>query len=107
MQADREVIADTPDIVVKVKKQRTCQLIEISVPTERKTSIKTTEKLSKYKDLEILIEKMWGMNISTIPVILGARGVVKKGMEKYINKFRETYQYKKRKSVSSLALLIY
>ena len=86
IQTDREINANRPDIIVKDKKQRTCQLIEISVPTERNTSIKTTEKLSKYKDLEIEMERMRGMNIMTIPVIIGALGLVKKGMEKYINK---------------------
>ena len=44
-----------------------------------------TEKLSKYKDLETEIEKMWGMNTTTIPVVLGDLGLVKKGMQKYIN----------------------
>ena len=34
----------------------------------------------------IEIEKMWGMNTTTIPVVLGALGLVKKGMEKYISK---------------------
>ena len=86
IQTDREIKANRPDIVVKDKKQRTCQLIEISVPTERSTSIKTTEKLSNYKDLEIEIEKMWGMNTTTIPVVLGALWSGKKGMEKYISK---------------------
>ena len=86
IQTDREIKANGPDIVAKDEKQRTCQLIEISVSTERNTSIKTTEKLSKYKDLEIEIEKMWGMNTTTIPVVLGALGLVKKGMEKYISK---------------------
>ena len=86
IQTDREIKANRPDIVVKDKKQRTCQLIEISVPTERNTSIKTTEKLSKYKDLEIEIEKMWGMNTTTMSAVLGALGLVKKGMEKYVSK---------------------
>ena len=86
IQTDREIKANRPDIVVKDKNQRICQLLEISVPTERNTSIKTTEKLSKYKDLEIEIKKMWGMNTTTIPVVLGALGLVKKGMEKYISK---------------------
>ena len=83
IQTDGEMKANRPDIVVKDKKQRTCQLIEISVPTERKTSIKTTEKLSKYKDLEIEIEKM---KATTIPVVLGILGLVKKGIERHINK---------------------
>ena len=33
----------------------------MSIPTEKNTSVKVTEKLSKYKDLEIEIERMWGM----------------------------------------------
>ena len=70
---------------MKGKKQRTCQLIEISVPTERYTVIKTTEKLSRYKDLEIEIEKMWGINTTTILVILGTLGLVKEGMENFGN----------------------
>ena len=49
---------------------------------ERNTSIKTTEKLSKYRDLGIKIEKMWGMNATTILVVIGPLGLVKKGMEK-------------------------
>jgi len=90
-QTDREIKANRPDILVKDKKQRTCRLIEISVPTEKNTSIKTTEKLSKYKDLEIEIEKMWGMNNTTIPVILGALSLVKKEWKSTSINFRETY----------------
>ena len=42
-----------------------------------------TEKLSKYKDLEIEIERMWGMKATTIPVVIGALGIIKMGLEKY------------------------
>ena len=40
-------------------------------------------KLSKCKDLEIEIERMWGMKTTTIPVVIGALGLIKKGLEKY------------------------
>jgi len=40
----------------------------------------------KYKDLEIEITKMWGLKKITVPVIIGALGVVKKGIEKHIDK---------------------
>ena len=44
------------------------------VPSDRNTSVKVTEKLSKYKDLEIETNRMWGMRTETIPVIIGALG---------------------------------
>ena len=84
IQTDREIKANRPDIVVKNKKEKTCLLIDMSIPTERNTSLKTTEKLSKYKDLEIEIQRMWGMKTTTIPVVIGALGLIKKGMEKYV-----------------------
>ena len=63
-----------------------CLLIDMSIPTERNTSLKTMEKLTKYKDPEIEIEKTWGMKTTTVPVIIGAFGLVKKRTENYIGK---------------------
>ena len=36
-------------------------LLDMSIPTRKNTSVKVTEKLSKYKDLEMKVERMWGM----------------------------------------------
>jgi len=58
----------------------------MSIPTERNTSLKIIEKLSKYKDLEIEIEKTWEMKTTTVPVIIGAFALVKKRTETYIGK---------------------
>ena len=81
IQTDREIKANRPDIVIKDKQEKSCLLIDTSIPTEKNTSV--TEKLSKYKDLEIEIERMWGMKTTTIPVVIGALGLIKKGLEKY------------------------
>lgn len=68
-QTDREIKANRPDIVVKNKKAKSCLLVEMSIPTERNTSVKVTEKLSKYKDQEIEIERMWGVKALTISTV--------------------------------------
>ena len=81
IQTDKEKKANRPDIVVKDKKERTCLLIDMSIPTEMKAFLKTMEKLTKYKDLEIEIEKT-----TTVSVIIGAFGLIKKGTENYIGK---------------------
>ena len=42
------------------------------------------EKQFKYKDLKIEIIRVYGMKTKTIPVVIGALGLVKKGLEKFI-----------------------
>ena len=41
---------------------------------------------SKYKDLEIKRTRMWGMKTETVPVVIGAVGLIKKGLEKHTEK---------------------
>ena len=60
----------------------------MSVPSDRNISAKEFEKLSKYKDLEIEIAKMWKMKTKTIPVIIVARGMIKKGTQRYVNEIQ-------------------
>ena len=47
---------------------------------------KVVEKLSKYKDLEIETTRMWGMRTKTVPVIVGAQGLIRKGMDQNLGK---------------------
>ena len=78
--------ANRRDIVVKDKRNSTCLLIDMSVPTDKNVSANVFEKLSKYKDLEIEIEKMWQLKTTTIPVVVGALGLIKKGTIDYLKK---------------------
>ena len=77
IQTDGEMKAKRPDIVIKNKKEKNCLLIDMSIPTEKNTSVKVTERLSKYKDLEIQVQRMWGVKATTIPVVIGILGLIK------------------------------
>ena len=90
IQTDCEIKANRPDIVIKDKQEKSCLLIDMSVPTEKNTSVKVTEKLSKYKDLEIEMKRMRGMKATTIPVVIGALRLIKKGLRNTPNKSRVT-----------------
>ena len=78
VHTDKTIKANKPDIIIKDKQEKTCMMIDMAV--------KVAEKLSKYKDLEIEVTKMWGLKKITVPVVIGALGVVKKGIEKHIDK---------------------
>ena len=41
------------------------------------------EKLSKYKELEIEISRIWGLKIEIVPVVIGPLGLLKTGLGKY------------------------
>ena len=82
INTDRTITANRPDIIVKDSVNSTCKLIDVTVPSDR--NIAQIEKKSKYKDLELEIQRMWHMKTIVIPVgvclsVVGALGTVKKG----------------------------
>jgi hypothetical protein len=46
---------------------------------------KEAEKILKYKDLAIEIQRMCNVKIKAIPVIIGATGTVSKSFRKYVS----------------------
>jgi hypothetical protein len=46
---------------------------------------KEAEKILKYKDLTIEIQRMWNVKTRVIPVITGATGTISKSFRKYAN----------------------
>ena len=86
VHTDRTISITKPDIVIKDKQEKTCILIDMAVPSNQNTSVKVAEKLSKHKNLEIKITKIWGMKTQIVPVVIGALGLVKKGIKKKIDR---------------------
>ena len=75
IHTDRTIKANRPDIVIKDKNGKLCYLIDMAVPADCNIAVKIYDKLSKYKDLEIEIQKMYGMKVTIIPVVVGADDV--------------------------------
>ena len=57
----------------------------MSIPTDQNVPAKELDKLSKYKDLEKEIQRMWKLRTNTVPVIVGALGMIKKGCQKHFD----------------------
>ena len=60
-------------------------MTDVTVPADKNISLKEFQKLSKYKDLEIEVTKMWRLKTKTIPVVIGDLGIIKKGTQNVIN----------------------
>ena len=82
---DARVPHNQPDIIIHDRTKKTCLIIDIAVPQEINVIKKTAEKIRKYKQLEIEIQRCWNLQrVQTIPIIIGALGTVTKSIEKYI-----------------------
>ena len=71
IHTDRAIQTNRPRIVVKNHNDKTCFLIDVSVPSDSNASFKIFGKLSTYKDLEIDVIKMWHLKTITLLVVIG------------------------------------
>ena len=86
VNTDRAVGANRPDIVIHDREKKMCILVDVAVPNDSNISAKEVEKLSKYKDLEIEISRMWKTRTCVVPVVVGALGTIRKGFQKHLEK---------------------
>ena len=56
--------------------------------------IKEAEKILKYKDLAIEIQRMLNVKTKVIPAIIGANGTISKLFRKYVSKIPGTHEVK-------------
>ena len=55
---------------------------------------KEAEKILKYEDLTIEIQRMWNVKTKVIPVIIGATGTVSKSFRKYLSNIPGKHEVK-------------
>ena len=65
VKTDKKISARRPDIVVVDKKERRTTLIDVACTGDKNVEDKETEKVNKYQDLKIELQRKWEMgNIS-------------------------------------------
>jgi hypothetical protein len=61
VQTDRTIPNNKPDIIIRDNEKGTYMLIDVAVSGERNVIEKEAEKILKYKDLTIEIQRMWNV----------------------------------------------
>ena len=72
-------------IINRDNEKRTCMLIDVAISGDRHVVKKEAEKILKYKDLTIEIQRMWNVKTKVIPVIIGATVTISKTFRKYVS----------------------
>ena len=85
IHTDRKIDANRPDIIIKDFKERTCTMLDVTVPADKNFSLKEFDKLFKYKDLGIEVIKTWKLKTKTTGMVIGTLGMINKGTQKYID----------------------
>jgi hypothetical protein len=68
---------------------------------------KEAEKILKYKDLTIEIQRMWNVKTRVIPVIIGATGTISKSFRKYVSRKPGIHEVRELEKAAILALHTY
>ena len=81
-----ENAAVKPDIVIWDREEKSATVIEVSVPNDSGLNRAEREKITKYQGLIYDMKRNWNLQeINIIPVIIGAKGLMKKNFKKYLS----------------------
>ena len=72
------------ELIIINKKKRTCKIVDFAVPADHKIKLKECEKKDKYLDFPWELKKLWNMQVTIIPIVIGAFGTVTKGLLKWL-----------------------
>ena len=69
-------------------------LIDVAISGDRNLIKREAEKILKYKDLTVEIQRMWKVKTRVISVIIGATGTISKSSRKYISNIPGNHEVK-------------
>jgi len=94
VQTDRTIPNNKPDIIIRDNEKGTCMLIDVANSGDRNVTKKEAEKILKYKDLTMEIQRMWNVKTKVTPVIIGATGTISKSFRKYVSNIPGKHEVK-------------
>jgi hypothetical protein len=74
-----------PDIIFRDNEKGTYMLIDVAISGDGNVIEKEAEKILKYKDLTIEIQRMWKVKAKVIPIITWATGTLSNSFTKYVS----------------------
>ena len=79
IHTDRLISARRPSLIIIKEKRRTYKIVDVVVPADHRIKLKEFEKKVKYLNLSMELKKLWNMQMTIIPIVIGVFGTVTKG----------------------------
>ena len=84
IQTDKEIQHRRPDILVIEEEKRECKIVDIPVPGDQNIKVKELEKVTKYQELRLQVQKLWGVKVTFILIVADALGTVCEEVENHL-----------------------
>jgi hypothetical protein len=107
VQTDRIIPKNKPDIIIRHNEKGACQLIDVAISGDRNMIKKEAEKILKYKDLTVEIQRMRNLKTKVVSVIIGASGNMSKSFKKYLRNLPGKHDIKELQKTAVCALHTY
>ena len=95
IRTDRIVTARRPDLLVIDKQEKTAKIIDVAVPLDKNVRDKEGEKVEKYQDLKLEIQRLWNVKAEVIPVVVGALGAVSTKLDHHLQRIPGDHNMRK------------
>ena len=71
-----------------VDKNERTTLIDVACTQDKNVEDKEIEKVNKYQDLKIELQRIWEKSVTVVPVVLGVLGPTSNNVNKYLLKLK-------------------
>ena len=85
-----------------MKDLKKSSFLDMAIASDKNIPLKEFDKLPKYKDLEIEVARMWHLNTSSIFIVIGTQGMIKKNTDKQIRKTKKIHLHPNHESTAHI-----
>ena len=73
IHTDHQISARRPDLIIinEKEKRRNCKIVDFVVPADHRIKVKENEKKDKFLDFARELKKLWNMQVTIIPIVIG------------------------------------
>ena len=76
-----------PSQKTRLCQEEKCHQVDFTISADHRVKMKQREKIDKYMDLTRELKKLCNMRMTVIPILIGALGIILKGLEKRLEEF--------------------